>query len=111
MYRIWNINCYTGRIVEQGNHQSRFELDPDIEDWQDYSACDEETNHLFFSNTRADIRAAKIICSQCVVLPECLEYAFNTNQDIGVWGGLDDIERRNERRKWLAKQRSQRRVS
>lgn len=37
---------------------------------------------------------AKAVCQGCPVRIECLEYAFETDQRHGVWGGLDEYERR-----------------
>jgi len=36
---------------------------------------------------------AKAICATCPVREECLEYALETNQDSGIWGGLDEEQR------------------
>lgn len=41
---------------------------------------------------------AKAICLQCAVRAECLEWSLRTAQDAGVWGGLDEDERREIRR-------------
>jgi len=36
---------------------------------------------------------AKQVCAGCPVRAECLEHG-NVNREIGVWGGLDEQERR-----------------
>lgn len=36
---------------------------------------------------------AKAICAQCPVRRQCLEWALETHQPHGVWGGLDEQER------------------
>ncbi len=36
---------------------------------------------------------AKAVCAQCPVRMECLEWAIDTRQPHGVWGGLDEHER------------------
>ena len=46
------------------------------------------------------IAAAKAVCAGCEVQEACLAFALTTNQDYGVWGGLDAEERRHERRRW-----------
>ena len=51
------------------------------------------------------IEAAKLICEQCSVLEECLNYALETNQEAGVWGGYAEDERRRLRKRWLAERR------
>lgn len=39
-------------------------------------------------------RRAKAICSGCVVQRECLEYAISIREPHGVWGGLNEAERK-----------------
>jgi WhiB family redox-sensing transcriptional regulator len=39
---------------------------------------------------------------------ECLDFAMETNQDTGIWGGLSEDERRNLRRQNAARTREQR---
>ena len=40
------------------------------------------------------IAQAKSICRACPVKKKCLEWALQTHQDSGVWGGLSEEERR-----------------
>jgi WhiB family redox-sensing transcriptional regulator len=44
------------------------------------------------------IDRARQVCGQCTVRSECLDYALDTNQDSGIWGGLSEEERRVIRR-------------
>ena len=37
---------------------------------------------------------AKAICAICPVRIECLEYAVRTHESHGIWGGLNELERR-----------------
>lgn len=49
----------------------------------------------------ARIRQAKAICEECPVREACLDWAVETNQEFGVWGGKTERERakiRKERR-------------
>ena len=39
------------------------------------------------------------------VREECLNYALETNQEAGVWGGYAEDERRRLRKRWLAERR------
>ena len=48
------------------------------------------------------------MCCQCPVRVECLDFAMETNQDTGIWGGLSEDERRNLRRQNAARIREQR---
>lgn len=43
---------------------------------------------------------AKAICSGCPVRIACLRFALGTNQQFGIWGGLDEDERAQIRRRW-----------
>ena len=42
---------------------------------------------------------AKAVCAECAVRTECLEYALERPERHGVWGGLDEFERRNLQRR------------
>jgi WhiB family redox-sensing transcriptional regulator len=37
---------------------------------------------------------AKAICGQCAVRRDCLEYAVRIREPHGIWGGLNETERR-----------------
>jgi WhiB family redox-sensing transcriptional regulator len=39
-------------------------------------------------------RRAKEICATCPVIEECLDYALTIREPHGVWGGLNESERR-----------------
>lgn len=43
----------------------------------------------------ARIKAAKEVCAGCLERHPCLEWAINTNQAYGVWGGKTERERKN----------------
>lgn len=47
----------------------------------------------------ARIRAAKRVCKEeCPVLDKCLEFALQTDQPYGVWGGTTERERKHLRK-------------
>ena len=52
------------------------------------------------------IARAKEVCGQCPVHRECLDYALETNQDSGIWGGTSEEERRVLRRQYVARQKA-----
>lgn len=83
--------------------------EPDVApDWKDRAACIGYPNTLFFpaqDATRGQIERAKAICSVCPVTEPCLEYALETNQRSGIWGGTSEDQRKSVRRKWLATRR------
>jgi WhiB family redox-sensing transcriptional regulator len=57
------------------------------------------------------ISQAKAVCAGCPVADQCLQFAVTTNQEYGVWGGLDEDERRDVRRRWRRELRQQSRAS
>lgn len=71
-------------------------------DWRRRAACLAADPELFFTvGTTAlageQATEAKAVCAGCPVRRECLDWALVTKQDHGVWGGLDEFERRAER--------------
>lgn len=78
-------------------------------DWRARAACSGYPNTLFFPSIdgadEASLAKAKSICGVCPVLDDCLEYALETNQRAGIWGGTSEKERKSLRRKWLAERR------
>jgi len=81
-----------------------------VTDWRDTAACKDSEPNLFFpigsTGSAVDqIEAAKAICVECSVREECLNYALETNQEAGVWGGYAEDERRRLRKRWLAERR------
>jgi len=76
-------------------------LDLDRPGWMELAACRGRTR-LFYTfgdgaQARADQARAKAICRSCDVQAECLAHAISTNDEHGVWGGLDEKERRQVR--------------
>jgi WhiB family transcriptional regulator, redox-sensing transcriptional regulator len=68
-------------------------------EWSDRAACLSAEPEQFFpvggaAATRWETAAAKRVCDRCEVLAQCREYALVTRQPFGVWGGLDEEERR-----------------
>lgn len=63
------------------------------QDWRDRAACQSADPTLFFS---AHVAAAKAVCADCPVVEDCLRYALDNREPIGVWGGLTVEERRQE---------------
>lgn len=85
-------------------------LTPTSTEWQEVAACRDSDPGLFFpvgSTGKAldQIATAVAICGTCAVQPTCLQYALESNQESGVWGGLAEDDRRQLRRKWLADRR------
>jgi WhiB family transcriptional regulator, redox-sensing transcriptional regulator len=73
-------------------------------DWRHRAACRDEDPELFFpiGTTGPALRQvdeAKAVCRRCEAVEECLSWALDSDQDAGVWGGLDEDERRALRRR------------
>ena len=70
--------------------------------WQQRAACRGGASALFYPPTTTESRndradremAAKAICSQCPVRHSCLDYAVAIREPHGIWGGLNELERR-----------------
>ena len=82
-------------------------FDWDNDGWRDQAACRDTNPDLFFPAGSTgvaveQIEAAKAVCRSCPVQDACLRFAFETNQEAGVWGGTDEDERRRLRRSWRA---------
>jgi WhiB family redox-sensing transcriptional regulator len=81
-----------------------YEIRPtDVEDgWQSQAACRGNHSTLFFSPSSAETKEAKdareaeakAICRDCPVRMDCLDFALYTREPYGIWGGLNETERR-----------------
>ena len=81
---------------------ARRDAEDDDLSWQHTAACRGETASSFYPPIHferkelrlARERVAKSICNQCLVRQECLAYAMRTAEPHGIWGGLNELERR-----------------
>ncbi len=70
--------------------------------WQFRAACRGEESALFFAPNYFEKRdqkngreaKAKAICGRCEVRDVCLGYALRIREPHGVWGGMNEAERR-----------------
>lgn len=70
--------------------------------WQRLAACRGEDSAFYFAPNYFEKRreklareaVAKRICVVCPVRQPCLEYALAMREGHGVWGGLNETERR-----------------
>ena len=81
--------------------------------WRKNALCRDTDPELFFpvgstGQALQQISEAKEVCCECTVKTECLEFAIETNQDCGIWGGTSEDERRNIRRQMAAQRRAAR---
>ena len=69
-----------------------FLISPEWEDleWQKQGSCNDGTGknvRLFFSMDPEEVAMAKALCFECVIRQQCLNFAKETRQPGGVWGG------------------------
>ena len=86
-------------------------LDQADDSWRDRALCRETDPELFFpigttGQALLQIDRAKQVCDECPVKIECLDFAIETNQDSGVWGGTSEEERRDIRRRIAARNKA-----
>lgn len=66
--------------------------------WYRDGLCREYADVAFFTELGASTAPAKAVCADCLVQPECLEYALADPHLLGVWGGTSARERGQLRR-------------
>lgn len=72
------------------------------EGWQGRAACRGPQSGVFFPPTHPERKEekmarearAKEICRGCGVQRECLDYAIRIREPHGIWGGLNELERK-----------------
>lgn len=76
-------------------------------------ACRSADPELFFAADAERVAdwhrreaAAKALCAGCPVRRRCLEYALDSGQEFGIWGGCDEAERRAILRRQAERQAS-----
>ena len=82
--------------------QMRQTWDLDIS-WQFEARCRGSDANVFFSPTHLETKEerqqrealAKNICAGCPVKRACLSFALETRETHGIWGGLNELERRH----------------
>ena len=85
-----------------GIERTRVTALPAPEDWQAGAACRGHSAVIFFAPAhfeRKEARAlrerqAKAVCASCPVRKECLSFALRIREPHGIWGGLNEMERR-----------------
>jgi WhiB family transcriptional regulator, redox-sensing transcriptional regulator len=71
-----------------------YEDDEEEPDWRDFALCAQTDPEAFFPEKGGSTREAKKVCRACEVRAQCLEYALETGERHGIWGGLSGRERR-----------------
>jgi WhiB family transcriptional regulator, redox-sensing transcriptional regulator len=70
--------------------------------WQAKASCRGPHAAVFFPPSHAERKdeklmreeRAKAICATCSVRAECLDYAIRIHEPHGIWGGLNELERK-----------------
>ena len=62
--------------------------------WKVEGACRWVEPELFYPVSDADADPAKRVCASCTVRQRCLDFALDSHEFEGVWGGLTGSERR-----------------
>jgi WhiB family transcriptional regulator, redox-sensing transcriptional regulator len=80
--------------------------------WAASGACRHSDPELFFPVTAigpaaSQVARAKAVCRRCPVRDQCLEFALDSGQAFGVWGGTTGEERRLIRRRRGYRRRSE----
>jgi WhiB family transcriptional regulator, redox-sensing transcriptional regulator len=82
-------------------------------EWRADALCRDTDPALFFpvgttGHALDQIARAKEVCGDCTASRDCLDFALDTNQDSGIWGGTTEEERRVIRRRRVAAARATR---
>jgi WhiB family transcriptional regulator, redox-sensing transcriptional regulator len=69
-------------------------------EWRERARCRDVDPELFFqadrersSVRRRRERRAQEVCAQCPVIRECRDFALNSREGFGIWGGMSEGDR------------------
>ncbi|HTL23617.1 MAG TPA: WhiB family transcriptional regulator [Mycobacteriales bacterium] len=70
--------------------------------WRGDAECRRENAAVFFPPPHFEMKPekderedkARALCRACPVQRECLEYSLSVQEPHGIWGGLNELERR-----------------
>lgn len=68
-------------------------------DWLATAPCKDDPEAMFPANLDVEIEYAKSFCRRCPAITQCGDWALETGEEYGVWGGLSEKERRRLRRR------------
>lgn len=69
-----------------------------VPDW-DRANCRGTDTELFFPISGNQDGPAKRVCSGCRIRESCLNYAIDTGEKFGIWGGMTEQDRTEEIRR------------
>lgn len=75
--------------------------------WRGQAACRRTTATVFFPPPHFELKpekderenAARSLCRACPVQQDCLDHALDAREQHGIWGGMNELERRRLIRK------------
>ena len=75
--------------------------------WRVFGKCRGENAVHFFPPSHFERKdekdaregAARALCAACPVRAQCLDYALTVQEPHGIWGGMNEVERRRLLRK------------
>lgn len=70
--------------------------------WMADANCRGLDPRRFFPERNEDLSFARQVCRACDVQAECLAYALNNGERNGIWGGMNERDRRRIRRRRAA---------
>jgi WhiB family transcriptional regulator, redox-sensing transcriptional regulator len=89
----------TKNKVNSATYKNMPPANPDFWNWQEKALCRNTDPDLFFyadlekgEDKQKRIKAAIAICGNCPVIYQCRQFALDTKQDYGIWGGLTQEE-------------------
>jgi WhiB family redox-sensing transcriptional regulator len=62
--------------------------------WMLEGLCRDHDASFFFPSDGVGVEHARMVCANCSVKVDCLEYALRYRIEHGVWGGASERERR-----------------
>jgi WhiB family transcriptional regulator, redox-sensing transcriptional regulator len=74
----------------------------DISMWRAYAECQAENAMYFYAPAHFERKPekdhregiARALCRACKVQPQCLQYSLEVSESHGIWGGLNELERK-----------------
>ena len=85
-------NMHRGTAISQAEY--------DRDGWREHANCKGIDPNLFHPERGSngfDMATAKNVCAGCTVRQDCLDYALDNFEMIGIWGGTTERERRRIR--------------
>lgn len=72
------------------------------ETWQAYAECRAENASYFYAPSHFERKpekdrresVARSLCRRCPVREDCLNYSLRVAESHGIWGGLNELERK-----------------